>query len=213
MLKPISSPAPVAPKFHATAGRPTQESTATTARLDSQAHAAADEVRSGPPRTIESEELMGIMKINVAKQEAQSDALLLRGPGEIRRENGDVVTVEPPLRHTVKRPDGSTRQTDVGVKDVRLSETAPDGSSTVYYADGEGAMTIERRDAAGKVLESHRYGNDEPQPPVNVPPFGISGGVSGLGLRSDGTVIRRPEPQTGLRFSMGLSGVTVEIGG
>lgn len=224
MLKPIfSSPSPIVSKPTAVA-RPRQAESSVTARVDSSAHEAADEVRSGPPRTVESEAVMGLVKVATSRQEAERDILAMRlQPGEIRRENGDVVTVEAPARHTVKHPDGSMRQTDLEGKATRVNETAQDGSSTMYYADGQGGLTIERRDAAGNVTESHHYGQEQPpqnEPPFrivppaqNVGPFGVTMGISGLGLRPDGTVVHPPQHQGGLRLSMGVSGYAIEVGG
>lgn len=138
-----------------------------------QAQAAAESVRSGPPRTVDSEALTAAMKLAMARQEAERDTVNLHFSGEARRENGDTVKVEGgPLgiRHTVTSPDGSTRQTDLGPKEVRLTETAPDGSSTIYCEDENGSISIEERDGQGNITRSSRYGGGEGDQPVNQGP-------------------------------------------
>lgn len=131
-------------------------------RQAGQARAAAETLRSGPAASPENEALMASMKLAMARQTAQEEARV-NGEGETRRPNGDVSTVTganppaPVLRHSVKSPDGSGRETEVSAQGTRLTETAPDGTSKVYWADGEGTVTVEHRDASGQVLSTDVY--------------------------------------------------------
>ncbi|MCE7870179.1 hypothetical protein DYH09_07355 [bacterium CPR1] len=126
----------------------------------SQARAAAELVHSGPQAgdNPQGEAMWASMKLAMARQNAQDEARF-NGPGETRKPNGDVSTVEQGslLRHTVQSPDGSSRVAEVGPQSTRLTETAPDGTSTVTFADDRGFLTVEHRDASGDTLSTDVY--------------------------------------------------------
>ncbi len=159
---PLSSPVPLRAPV---ASAQIRESHASPDPRASQARAAAELLHSGPQagENPQGEALSASMKLAMARQNAQDEARF-NGPGETRRPNGDVSTVEQGslLRHTVKSPDGSSRVAEVGPQSTRLTETAPDGTSTVTFADDRGFVTVEHRDASGETLSTdvYSYGPD-----------------------------------------------------
>lgn len=159
--------APPTPRAPLAPAVPPASDPARLVREAGQVGAAAETVRSGPQASPESEALWAGMKLAMARQNAQDEARF-NGEGETRKPNGDVSTVtgfnppSPVLRHSVKSPDGSSRESEVTAQWTRLTETAPDGTATVYYADSTGTVTVEHRDASGQPISTdvYIYGED-----------------------------------------------------